>query len=90
MRHAFLNKVFAAFYFCTTTCDFIFSFARPNRAGGFWGAGMFDWDDTIRTANILGFLALAMISDSLLPLTARTFMLFTILKLRQSRPLFQL
>ncbi len=40
------------------------------------GAGMFDWDDTIRTANILGFLALAMISDSLLPLTARTFYAF--------------
>lgn len=37
------------------------------------GSGSFDWSDTIRTAQVLGFLSLAMISDSLIPLLARAF-----------------
>lgn len=37
------------------------------------GSGAFDWSDTISTAQILGFLSLAIISDSLIPLVARTF-----------------
>lgn len=37
------------------------------------GSGSFDWADTIRTAQALGFLALAMVSDSLVPLVARVF-----------------
>lgn len=37
------------------------------------GSGAFDWQDTIRTAQALGFLALAIVSDSILPLVARTF-----------------
>lgn len=37
------------------------------------GSGSFDWSDTIRTAQALGFLALAMVSDSLVPLVARAF-----------------
>ena len=31
------------------------------------GAGQFDWTDTINTAQVLGFLALSMIAESLLP-----------------------
>ncbi|MFZ5391163.1 MAG: murein biosynthesis integral membrane protein MurJ, partial [Patescibacteria group bacterium] len=37
------------------------------------GSGSFDWTDTIRTAQMLGFLALALVSDSLIPLLARAF-----------------
>lgn len=37
------------------------------------GSGSFDWNDTIRTAQVLGFLSLAMVSDSLVPLMARAF-----------------
>jgi len=37
------------------------------------GAGQFDWTDTINTAQVLGFLALSMIAESLLPLVARAF-----------------
>lgn len=37
------------------------------------GSGAFDWSDTIRTAQVLGFLALAMVADSLVPLVARAF-----------------
>lgn len=37
------------------------------------GSGAFDWQDTIRTAQALGFLALAIVSDSILPLVARSF-----------------
>ncbi len=37
------------------------------------GSGAFNWYDTIRTAQVLGFLALAIVSDSLIPLVARTF-----------------
>ncbi len=37
------------------------------------GSGAFNWADTIRTAQVLGFLALAMVSDSLVPLVARGF-----------------
>ncbi len=37
------------------------------------GSGAFDWSDTIRTSQVLGFLALAMVADSLVPLVARAF-----------------
>ncbi|MDP3986144.1 MAG: murein biosynthesis integral membrane protein MurJ [Candidatus Veblenbacteria bacterium] len=37
------------------------------------GSGAFDWNDTIRTAQVLGFLALAIVADSVLPLVARAF-----------------
>lgn len=37
------------------------------------GSGSFDWSDTIKTAQVLGFLSLAMMSDSLIPLLARAF-----------------
>lgn len=37
------------------------------------GSGAFDWSDTIRTAQVLGFLSLAMVADSLVPLVARAF-----------------
>jgi len=37
------------------------------------GSGVFDWGDTIRTADILGYLSLAMLADALVPLVARVF-----------------
>lgn len=37
------------------------------------GSGAFNWDDTIRTAQVLGYLSLAMVADSLVPLLARAF-----------------
>ncbi|MBI5466552.1 MAG: murein biosynthesis integral membrane protein MurJ [Candidatus Kerfeldbacteria bacterium] len=37
------------------------------------GSGEFDWTATIRTAQVLGFLSLAMVADSLVPLLARAF-----------------
>lgn len=37
------------------------------------GSGAFDWTDTIRTAQVLGFLSLAMVAESLVPLVARAF-----------------
>jgi len=41
------------------------------------GSGAFDWGDTIRTAQVLGFLSLAMVADSLVPLVARAFYALT-------------
>ena len=37
------------------------------------GEGQFDWDDTIRTANILGIMASSLLAQSLVPLLARAF-----------------
>jgi putative peptidoglycan lipid II flippase len=37
------------------------------------GAGVFSWNDTVRTAEVFGFLAMAMVSDALVPLVARVF-----------------
>ncbi len=37
------------------------------------GTGVFNWDDTIRTAQVFGLLALSLIAESLLPLVARAF-----------------
>lgn len=37
------------------------------------GSGAFDWSDTIQTAQVLGFLALAIVADSVIPLVARAF-----------------
>jgi putative peptidoglycan lipid II flippase len=41
------------------------------------GSGEFDWTATIRTAQMLGFLSLAMVADSLVPLVARAFYALT-------------
>ncbi|MFA6160896.1 MAG: murein biosynthesis integral membrane protein MurJ [Patescibacteria group bacterium] len=37
------------------------------------GAGEFDWDATIRTANVLGIFVLSMIAQAMIPLQARVF-----------------
>lgn len=37
------------------------------------GEGQFDWDDTIRTANVLGIMASSLLAQSLVPLLARAF-----------------
>ncbi len=37
------------------------------------GSGQFDWDDTIRTANVLGWFTLSLLAQSLIPLFARAF-----------------
>lgn len=37
------------------------------------GQGEFDWDDTIRTANVLGIFALSLVAQSLVPLFSRAF-----------------
>lgn len=37
------------------------------------GEGSFDWDDTIRTANVLGIMASSLLAQSLVPLLARAF-----------------
>lgn len=37
------------------------------------GAGQFDWEDTMRTFNVLGILALSLFAQSLIPLLARSF-----------------
>ncbi|HWQ99865.1 MAG TPA: murein biosynthesis integral membrane protein MurJ [Candidatus Methylomirabilis sp.] len=37
------------------------------------GEGRFDWDDTIRTANVLGIMASSLLAQSLVPLLARAF-----------------
>ena len=41
------------------------------------GSGAFNWSDTIRTAQILGYLSLALIPDSLVPLISRVFYALT-------------
>lgn len=38
-----------------------------------YGTGQFDWQDTILTANVLGFLAFNLIFESLIPFLARSF-----------------
>lgn len=37
------------------------------------GEGSFDWDDTIRTAHVLGIMASSLLAQSLVPLLARAF-----------------
>ncbi len=37
------------------------------------GAGQFDWNDTIRTANVLGMFTISLIGQALIPLWARAF-----------------
>jgi len=37
------------------------------------GAGQFDWNDTIRTANVLGIFLFSMLGQALIPLLARAF-----------------
>lgn len=37
------------------------------------GDGAFDWDDTIRTANVLGIMASSLLAQALIPLLARAF-----------------
>lgn len=39
----------------------------------FYGAGEFDWSDTVMTANTLGVLAIALFAQSVLPLLVRSF-----------------
>ncbi|MBI5733554.1 MAG: murein biosynthesis integral membrane protein MurJ [Candidatus Kerfeldbacteria bacterium] len=41
------------------------------------GSGAFNWNDTIRTAQILGYLSLALITDSLIPIVSRAFYALT-------------
>ncbi len=38
-----------------------------------YGAGQFDWEDTILTADTLGMFALSMVAQALIPLLARSF-----------------
>ncbi|TSD02339.1 MAG: virulence factor [Parcubacteria group bacterium Athens0714_25] len=37
------------------------------------GAGQFDWEDTVRTLQVLGILSLSLFAQSLIPLLARSF-----------------
>jgi putative peptidoglycan lipid II flippase len=37
------------------------------------GEGVFDWDDTLRTAHVLGIMASSLLAQALVPLLARTF-----------------
>ena len=37
------------------------------------GEGQFDWDDTIRTANVLGIMASSLLAQALVPLLARAY-----------------
>lgn len=52
---------------------FIFFLLRAQIVRLALGAGAFDWNDTIRTADVLGIFTLSMLFQSLVPLLARAF-----------------
>lgn len=59
--------------FFTVPLAVLFLVERAQIVRVILGSGSFDWTATIRTAQVLGFLALAMVADSLIPLAARAF-----------------
>jgi putative peptidoglycan lipid II flippase len=63
-----------AFLIIPATVAFILLRAQIVRLA--LGAGEFDWDATIRTANVLGIFAVSMLFQALVPLLARAFYAF--------------
>ncbi len=59
------------FFLIPSTVGFILLRAQIVRL--VLGAGLFSWDDTARTANVLGIFALSILAQSLVALLARTF-----------------
>jgi len=51
----------------------IFFLLRAQIVRMVFGAGEFDWDNTIRTANVLGAFTAALVAQALVPLFARAF-----------------
>ncbi|MCC7357423.1 murein biosynthesis integral membrane protein MurJ [Candidatus Uhrbacteria bacterium] len=51
----------------------LFFLLRPQAVRLVLGAGQFDWDDTIRTANVLGIFLLSLFSQCLVALLVRAF-----------------
>lgn len=51
----------------------LFFLLRPQAVRLVLGAGRFDWDDTIRTANVLGIFLLSLLAQCLIALLARAF-----------------
>jgi len=51
----------------------LFFLLRPQAVRLVLGAGLFDWDDTIRTANVLGIFLLSLCAQCLVALLARAY-----------------
>lgn len=64
---------FKRIMFFTIPLSIIFLILRAQIIRVILGTGAFDWDDTIRTADVFGLLAISLAAESLLPLVARTF-----------------
>ncbi|MFA4937482.1 MAG: murein biosynthesis integral membrane protein MurJ [Patescibacteria group bacterium] len=59
--------------FFTIPISILFLLLRAQIVRVVLGSGIFSWDDTIRTAQVFGLLALSLVAESLLPLVARAF-----------------
>ncbi|MBU1034642.1 murein biosynthesis integral membrane protein MurJ [Patescibacteria group bacterium] len=68
-----LNSAARKVVFLLLPSTVIFILLRAQIVRLVLGTGVFDWNDTIRTANILGIFAVSMIFQALAPLVARAF-----------------
>ena len=75
-REAFLKALSGTarkIIFCILPATALFFLLRAQTVRLALGAGFFDWDDTIRTATVLGIFAFSLLGQSLVPLFARAF-----------------
>lgn len=67
------SKVFRRILFFTIPVTVLFLLLRAHIVRLILGSGKFGWDDTILTAQSLGFLSLSLFAQSLIPMLARSF-----------------
>lgn len=67
------SRVVRQILFLVIPISVLFLILRAQAVRVILGAGRFDWDATILTANTLGFFALSFFAQSLIPVLARSF-----------------
>lgn len=67
------SRVVRQILFLVIPITVLFLALRAQAVRVILGAGRFDWDATILTANTLGFFALSFVAQSLIPVLARSF-----------------
>lgn len=67
------SRVFRRILFFIVPCSVMFVLLRAHIVRLVLGAGEFNWEDTVLTAQTLGFFALSLFAQSLIPMIARSF-----------------
>ncbi len=70
---AHFSRVVRQILFMVIPISVLFLILRAQIVRVVYGAGLFDWDATIQTANTLGFFVLSFFAQSLIPVLARSF-----------------